>query len=147
MFRVRQLVVIALVALLVPVLAACGGEPVAFASIPVFEGASELQAGQNSIADTVAESMKSAVGAQLTSEIMLYELPAGTTWDQVKEFYNGAMGSTDWKAASELATETEAFNTTGWQRGGMASEQVLMVGFMPEMLGNAPVLIVSLFSE
>lgn len=142
----RMFVVLALFAL--TALAACGGSPpVTFSTIPTFDGATELQPGQNSLADTVAESMKGAVGDQLTADFKLYELPPGTSWDAVQSFYTEQLGSTDWKAATEMSTETEAFNTVGWQRGSLASEQVLMVGYMPEMLGNAPVLIVTLFSE
>lgn len=133
--------------LLIPALVACGGSPVTFDSIPTPPEATVLQAGQNSMADTVAESMKGAVGDKLKSEIKLYQLPAGTDWASIKEFYNGQLGSSDWKSASEMNNESEAFNTTGWQRGSFNKEQVLMVGYMPALLGNPPVLIVSLFSE
>ena len=148
MKAMRTLAVTTLFALLLPFLAACGGgEPATMASIPTFPTATELQTGQNPMADTLAETMKSAISGNLKSDVKLYELPADATWDQVKSFYSEALGSGDWKAATELDTSNEALSTTGWKRGSLASEQVLMVGFMPALLGGAPVMIVSLFSE
>lgn len=144
----RALLTLALAALLVPALVACGGgEPATMASLPAFPEATELQPGENAMADTVAESLKSSVGGNLRSEVKLYSLPAAATWDEVRAFYADALQGGDWQASAELDSSTEAINTAGWQRGSLSSEQVLILGYMPPLLGGGPVLIVSLFSE
>lgn len=129
------------------VLVACGGEPVAMSAVPIFPNTSPLEAGQNSMADTIAETLDSMVGDQLTSEINLYALPAEATWDDIKSFYATELAETDWKTADELTQESTAINITGWTRGGLASEQVLVVGHSPDLLGDGAFLIVGLFSE
>jgi hypothetical protein len=144
----RALVALALAALLLPALVACGGgEPATMAALPVFPEAAELQAGEDAMADAVAGSLQSSVGGNLTAEVKLYRLPEDTSWEQVRAFYTDALGDTDWKATSELDSANEALSTAGWQRGGGAGEQVLMVGFVPALLDGGPVAIVSLFSE
>ena len=65
----------------------------------------------------------------------------------MKGFYGEALGGGDWKAAAELDSSTDTISTAGWQRGSLASEQVLVLGFVPPLLDEGPVLIVSLFSE
>lgn len=139
----RHMLLITLFAL---ALAGCGSPPVALASVPAYPEASELQAGQNPIADSLAETMRSSVGG-LASEVQLYELPAGAGLEQVRQHYEAALADGDWAATPELTTSSDTFSTVGWQRGSGGSEQVLMLGYMPELLGQPPVLIVALFSE
>lgn len=143
----RPIVLMLLSVMVMVALAACGGEPVTMSSIPVFPNTTPLQAGQNSMADTLAGTLESMVGDQLSSEINLYAVPATTTWAEVQDFYTTQLADTDWKAAEELTQETSAINIMGWSRGGLASEQVLVVGHSPDLLGNGAFLIVGLFSE
>ena len=143
----RTLLALAMVTLLTLALAACGGQPATVASLPTFPSASELQAGENAVADSVAEALKSSVGGNLSPEIRLFSLPEATTWDEVKGFYGEALGGGDWTAAAELDSSTDTISTAGWQRGSLVSEQVLVLGFVPPLLDEGPVLIVSLFSE
>jgi hypothetical protein len=139
----------ALAALLLLALAACGGPPppATMADIPTYPSATEIEAGANAMADAVAAEMRGAVDAGLSSEVRLFQLPAATSWDEVRAFYGEGLGGADWREAGELSTTNEALSTAGWQRGEGADEQVLMVGFMPALLGEGPVAIVSLFSE
>lgn len=142
-----RLAPLVLLALLLPLLIACGGgAPATMASIPVYPEATEIQPGENSLVDTVADSMQSAGGSQLSAEMRRYSLPAGTTWDEVSAYFTEQLAGSDWQAAANLAGTNEALSTAGWQRGGGA-EQVLLVGLLPEELAEAPVLIVALFSE
>lgn len=142
----RTLLALALAALLSVALAGCGGTPATMASLATYPSATELQAGQNAVADSVAEALRGSVGENLSSEVKLFNLPPGTTWDEVQAFYGEALQG-DWKAAAELGSNNDTLSTAGWQRGSLASEQVLMLGFVPPLLGGGPVLIVALFSE
>ena len=57
-------------------------------------------------------------------------LPADATWEQVTGFYEHEVTG-DWETEAQLAQDTAAFKTVGWTRGGLASEQGLVVGYSP----------------
>lgn len=148
MTHVRRWKDLWLMLVLVAALTACsGGEPVAFADIPLHPAATPLQAGSHPLADSVGNSFREAVSQEnVQVDMQLYVLPADTSWEEVKGFYEAQIGG-DWKVDSRLAQDTEAFKTIGWSRGGFASEQGLAIGYGPPLLGNAPYLMVALFSE
>jgi hypothetical protein len=128
------------------VVSACGGaQPVPFSALPNYPAAAELQPGQNAAADSIADSMRSALSEGLEGEIRTYELPPNTTFAQVQSFFGAQLTDTDWGVNEALTTDTEAFSTIGWQRGREDSQQVLMLGYMPPVLDAAPLLFVSLF--
>lgn len=144
----RQLLIVILLIWGVLMLGACGGAPpVTFSALPSYPAAAELQPGQNAAADAIADSMRSALSADLNGEIRAYELPADTTFDQVQSYFSSQIGESDWAVNEALASDTEAFSTVGWQRGRDASQQVLMLGYVPPVLDAAPLLFVSLFSH
>jgi hypothetical protein len=144
--RTIGLLVLSVVVLMLTV--ACGGgEPVTMSEVPVYPNAEPMAAGENSMADMLSETLSGAVGEQLSSEINLYRLPADADWPAIEEFYTNELADTDWEAAEELAQQNEAINVTGWSRGGFASEQVLMIAYSPDMLGEGAFMIVALFSE
>jgi hypothetical protein len=127
---------------------ACGGaQPVPFSALPSFPAAVELQPGQNAMADSIADSMRSALNEGLEAEIRTYELPADTTFAEVQSYFGAQMTDGDWAVNEALTTETETFSTVGWQRGRDASQQVLMLGYVPPILDAAPLLFVSLFGN
>jgi hypothetical protein len=126
---------------------ACGGaQPVPFSALPSYPAAAELQPGQNAMADSIADSMRSALNEGLNGEIRAYELPANTTFAEVQSYFGAQIADSDWAANEALTTDTEAFSTIGWQRGRDDSQQVLMLGYVPPILDAAPLLFVSLFS-
>lgn len=142
-------VLTAYLALLVLLLAACGGArpPQTMDALPVFPEASELPAGANPLAEQVSEAMLAAIGANLSAEVRLLQLPAGSDWASVEQFYREELADTDWQIAEELTSAEGSLTTAGWQRGALAGEQVLMLGYLPASPDAAPVLIVALFSE
>ncbi len=143
MKRLKALCVLVLGALIV---SACGGaQPVAFSAVPSYPAAAELQPGQNAMADSIAESMRSALHEDLNGEIRAYELPADTTFANVQSYFGAQISNGDWAVNEALNTDTEAFSTVGWQRGRADSQQVLMLGYVPPILDAAPLLFVSLF--
>ncbi|MBE2198806.1 MAG: hypothetical protein IAE79_09360 [Anaerolinea sp.] len=85
-------------------LAACGSDPAVLSDIPAYDGATALQAGQNAIADTLIQNMeqdaslRANIGVGGSIEQMAYRLPDGATWDQVKSFYDKALGDAGWKS-------------------------------------------------
>jgi hypothetical protein len=130
------------------VLAGCGGgSPATFASIPLVPDASELEAGSNQMVDMMVDTMTSSIGDQAGVETKAYSLPDDADWAAIKQFYTDELDGSDWKPVPDMATESEVLNVVGWQRGSFASEQVLMIGYMPAFLDSEPVLLVSLFSE
>ena len=130
------------------ILVACGGgTPVALATIPVPPAATQLQAGSDPLADLLADGMRQSMSQQGgTVEVQLYTLPAEATWEQVKGFYEHEVTG-DWTTEAQLAQDSAAFKTVGWTRGGLASEQGLVVGYSPALLDQPPFIMVALVSE
>lgn len=144
-YRTVGLLAVLMVALLV---SACGGgEPVALSSIPVFPGATPIESGQNETADLFLDTVQQSLPETMTAESNLYTVPAGTAWADVQSHYSDAVSEGDWEAASELSQESEFINVTGWQRGGLASEQILMVAQGNDPLSGETFLITAIFSE
>ncbi|MFP4436550.1 MAG: hypothetical protein ACLFVO_04825 [Chloroflexaceae bacterium] len=147
MQRVRRLLNLGLLGMFLVTLVACGSEPVAFADIPLHPAATPLQAGSNPLADSVGNSFREAVSQEdVQVDVQLYALPVDINWEEVKVFYEEQIAG-DWEADARLTQDTEAFKTIGWSRGGFVGEQGLAIGYGPPLLGNAPYLMVALFSE
>lgn len=144
---VRSIVYALTVASLLALLAACGGKPVAFTDLPQHPNAAPLERGVNGMADTLATTLESSLGERGTVELKLYSMPSDIAWEEVDSFYATSLAESDWKAAEELRQEGEMINTVGWTRGSLASEQGLVVGYAPNLLGDGAFLIVALFSE
>lgn len=137
-----------LAALILLAVAGCGTEPVSISDIPVYPGAESMAPGQNEMADGLADVIQESSGGEgVNVDIKLYSLPADTTWEDIKSYYNGEMAGTDWKTEADLGNESEVFSTIGWSRGGGASEQALIVGYVADILGGDAFMIVGLFSE
>jgi hypothetical protein len=82
----------------VVVLTACGGPaPVSIASLPAFAGATELQAGNSPIATTLKNNETQAAAMGQKIEQKAFDLPSGTSWDQVKGFYSEQLKAGGWK--------------------------------------------------
>ncbi|MCA9971044.1 MAG: hypothetical protein KC425_12550 [Anaerolineales bacterium] len=124
-----------LAALLAFVLAACGSDPATLADIPAYDGATAVQPGEDAVADTLVQNMeqdaslRGSLGVGGSIEQMAYRLPADTTWEQVKGFYNGALGDAGWESgtggpggdlASSIMESASAsnplFQTSLWSR-------------------------------
>lgn len=113
----------------------------------MFTGAEPVDAGSSIVAGTLISSIEQGMANQnLKSTVNLYRLPAGATWDAVKEFYNGQVAG-DWKSVAELTQEAGMVNIIGWQRGGAASEQVLIAGQAADPVSGDNFLVLGLFSE
>jgi hypothetical protein len=128
-------------------LTACGSTPVTYADIPLPTDITALAPGQNTLADTLNSSFSDALRSHGSVETKLYSVPATMTSEQVSAFYAEQLGKTDWKPSQELTQDSGAFKTVGWQRGGYASEQGLVVGYSADMLGDGAFMMVALFSE
>jgi hypothetical protein len=147
----KKVLIVSLGVLVLLLALACGGSstPVPMSDVPVYDGATPTSAGDDPLVDMVIEEMEKAVADEnITMETKAYGLPDDTTWSDIKSFYNAKLEGTDWKSADELSDESvEEFKTIGWQRGPASSEQLLVVGFLPDLFGDGATLIVMLFSE
>lgn len=147
MRTVKSIFAALFVASLLVALAGCGAPPVTYAELPVHPEALPLERGANTLADTIADSLESSLAERGAVELKLYSVPDDVIWEEIDGFYSESLADSDWQAADELRQASEAITTTGWTRGGLASEQGLMVGYAPDMLGDGAFLIVALFSE
>jgi hypothetical protein len=156
-----RLVVLAFCATLLLALTACGASAVTVADLPTYPDAVRLQAGEDPIADTLANNM--AQNAAMTSgmgglggsiEQVAFRLPAGTTWDQLNGFLTTELDAAGWDtgmggpggdiASQALASANagnDMFQTAMWNKG----DQILTVFRLTDP-NNAeqPYLIVSL---
>ena len=90
--------------LLISSLLSCGGKPAAMTDIPVYPGAVELKAGASAIGDTLNQNeqtdaaMRQAMNAGGKIEQQAWQLPAGTTWPEVKSFYEEKLQAVGWQS-------------------------------------------------
>jgi hypothetical protein len=146
--RFRRIATSFVVVLFVAALAACGGEPVAFADLPIPPEAQPLESGANAFADQIAASLSESFStASSSAEISMYTLPATASWEGLKGFYAEQLAGSDWRSEPELSQESEALSMVFWGRGSLASEQGLAVAYVPPILSDEPLLMVALVSE
>ena len=142
------------------VLSACGSDPVTVSDLPVYPNAVALEPGDDPVADTLANNaqqdaaLRSNIGVGGSVEQKAFRLPEGTTWEQVKSFFDGELDSAGWESGlggvgGDLANDilnsanagNELFQTTIYSK----DKQNLTVFRMADALNpNQPYLILSL---
>ncbi len=143
--KVLRLMAAALVLLL---LAACGAEAISIDQIPPYPGAQQIERGQNSLADSVADAMRQSAGEQgLNAQFRFFSLPGGTSWDDVNGFYSDQMRRAGWEPEPALDVQGDAFQAVGWTRGTGTGQQALVVSYVPDVTGEGAFAIVALFSK
>src|SRR5690349_9393593 len=115
-YRIHAVILVVLATLS---LAACGGSPPAqLSDVPVYPNATQLQPGQNPMADSLAKNVQQAgaMGAKLDQKI--FTLPDDVSWDQVKSFYTDKLTAAGWSAMSLPIPDNDMFKMTLWTRSG-----------------------------
>jgi len=107
-----------------------GGLPL-FAGAKVVEDGSPMSMGINAIKDQLKAQPNGA-----TATFDAYSLPAGTTFEQVKTFYDDALRTQGYTAAETMGAAAAAMPTTGmWLKdNGAASVTVTSVPGQAEMI-------------
>jgi hypothetical protein len=96
------LIVILMIAAVV--LSACGSKALEIGDLPAYPEAVALQPGDDPVADTLAnnavqdQAVRSNLGVGGSVVQQAYRLPEGTTWEQVKSFFDGEMDSAGWES-------------------------------------------------
>jgi hypothetical protein len=129
---VRTITVIFAAALMVALLAACGGGSTpSGGTLPLFAGAKPLEGGSPMAVavDAAKQQLKQQGGTDATVDA--YTLPTGTSFDQVKTFYNDSLASAGWKdAANGAAMPTmPGGGTAVWTKN---DNEVFTVTVMPD---------------
>lgn len=133
--------------LLVGVLAGCGSDPISLREVPLYPGAEPLQSGQNQLADPMVARMELLAGQRgLFAEMESYAVPAGTTWDDIRSFYEEALAGEGWQPVPDLTVEEETIRFVGWSRGKEERQQSLVVGYVPDVAGEGAFLVIGVFS-
>jgi hypothetical protein len=118
------------------VLSACGGGTVAISDLPVYPDAAALVPGEDPVADTLLNNaeqdaaLRGNLGVGGSVEQKGFRLPAGTTWEQVKAYFDGELDSAGWESGlggpgGDLAndildsanTGNDLFQTTFYSKG------------------------------
>lgn len=110
--------------------AASTSAPSSGSTIPVYTGATALDASNPM--GTVLNTLKQQLQQQQTAAdvtVDAYTLPAGTTFDQVKKFYNDALTADGWTdAAGQANVPTMPGGGAGvWQKNGAEAVTVVVV--------------------
>jgi len=135
---IRSLFSLTILVMTLLALAACGGA-VAMKDVAVYPGATELKAGESNVGDTLAKNveqnaaLKQAMGGMGSNlDQKGFQLPADTTWDQVKAYYEKELDKAGWSkglggianslidvnAVMETANQdNELFKTALWSKG------------------------------
>ncbi|MEY2846739.1 MAG: hypothetical protein RL076_2285 [Chloroflexota bacterium] len=98
---------------IVPVLAACGSATVTIAPYP---GAVPAKPGDAALAAelfSTIEEVGNATGVTAT----LYKIPSGTTYMDVKAYYDAALSAQGFTIQDMLVSEGDTINYCGWRSG------------------------------
>lgn len=134
MTRKNLLSLFVLLAISIFSLVACGGGEVTISDLPVYPDAAALVPGEDPIADTLVQNMEqnaalqSSMGTGGSLEQKAFSLPAGTTWDDVNNFYTeqldgweSGMGGVAGDMANDILASANAgnelFQTAMWSNG------------------------------
>ena len=134
--RSKFLPVVLVFAFAMLALTACGSKPATISELPIYPGATALQPGQDPIADTLVQNMsqdaalRSSLGVGGQIEQQAFRLPEGTTWDDVRSYFDTQLGDAGWKngaggiggdlvssALDAANTGNDLFQTTLWSKG------------------------------
>ncbi len=130
-FKILFVSLLALLALSACSMIGGGGNPVGINDIPAYPGATELKAGDSTLANTLANNsqqitaLSQSAGAGGKTDQKGYALPSDATWDAIKKFYDDKLKSAGWSEPnsmvsgilSQVNTQNDAFQTTVYQRG------------------------------
>jgi F420-0:gamma-glutamyl ligase-like protein len=98
---------------LVPVLAACGQAAVNIAPFPGAIPAKPEDAALAAELFRTIEEVGNATGVTAT----LYKIPSGTTYADVKTYYDGALSAQGYTIQDILVSEGDTINYCGWRSG------------------------------
>jgi hypothetical protein len=119
-----------IIALSAVMLGACGAPA---ANLPLFPGAAEQPAGQNTMADALAGSFAMHIGRQPgDGAVRLYNVPPETKWPEVRQFYEERLASEGWQPEPGLLVEGDTFSYAGWRREG----RTLALGLVENTIGD-----------
>jgi hypothetical protein len=99
----ERLAMMGILAILLVIMSGCGSS-VTSGDLPKYPGAAQLKPGESTIGSTLAQNMKQdaavrqAAGVGGKIEQMGFKLPAESTWEQVKGFYDKELRANGWES-------------------------------------------------
>jgi hypothetical protein len=140
----RSITAIFVAALMLVLLAACGGTSASGSgtstsggSLPLFAGAKPLEGGSPmAVAIDAAKQQLKQQQSGADTTVDAYTLPSGTSFDQVKKFYSDSLTSAGWKDAAGGAAMPAMPNggTAVWTKN---DKEVFTVTVMPDPTGSS----------
>jgi hypothetical protein len=134
----------------------CGGGGVSLSDLPLFPGATELKAGDSNLGNTLKNNMETdkkmrdAMGplaAKGSTEQKGFSLPAGSTWNDVKAFYDKELAAMGWKsglggAAGKFVDVNKVMNAGGsslskqviYSKGGQTLTIIMMTSGKKQLI-------------
>jgi hypothetical protein len=99
----KQLATLGVLAIFLFIMPGCGSN-VTSGDLPEYPGATQLKPGESAMGSTLAQNMKQdaavrqAAGTGGKIEQMGFKLPAESTWEQVKTFYDQELRAKGWES-------------------------------------------------
>ncbi len=136
---------VALAAMFVLALAACGGggASATLDDVPAYPNATALKPGENPMADTLVKNMQQAGSMGQKLEQKMFMLPGDTSWDTVKSFYTDKLTGAGWTSTNLPIPDNDMFKMTVWTKGS----QSLTVGQLTEPISKDNFLLFSLATQ
>ena len=143
----RGQTLLALGFMLAMLLVACNSAPRTVDTPPAFPGATELEEGENAMADLMATTLREFTTVEADIDITTYALPEDGTWEAVRTHYADAFAGSDWSVNESLAMEYDNFRSHGWRRGAPGQGEVFVISYVLDPEDQSPLLTVGHFSE
>ena len=124
-------------------LAACSSKQVSLSDLPTFPGATAVKPGDDPVADTLMKNMeqdaslRTDLGVAGGIEQAAHQLPANSSWEDVKNFYDEELSASGWEsglggiaggfANDALEAAAQVSETALWSRGKQTLTLVRLV--------------------
>ncbi len=123
MKNLRLFAVLALFALAVLALSACGGaaaQPAKLDDVPAYPNATLLKPGENPMADTLAKNVSTSASLGQKLDQRMYTLPKDAQWDQIKGFYSDKLNGAGWQAINVPTVPNQMFQMSLYKKGAQS---------------------------
>lgn len=159
MFSIIQRCTTLAVIIMLFLLASCAGAPATASlnDLPMYPGAVELKPGESTLADTLANNnqadtaIRGNLGTGGKTEQRGFHLPADSSWNAIKAFYDEKLKADGWATNSmvsgimEQANQgNDIFQSANWQRG---KQNVTVIMLTAPIDKSQKELIISLSSQ
>ncbi len=151
MFRLNLKFVVACMVVLFAGVACSGNSGIRLADIPKFKDAEEvdIEASTNLVVKAADKALKDAAeGEGLTADSLVFAVPEGKTWDNIKTFYVEELKGEWTENDALMAKDTSGVQHMTWTRKGfLTRDQILVLAWVDDKETGAKFYMVMLYTK